>query len=110
MKAKHLKLTLADGVKNEFLVTACTKDYVWENGKQTDKLKGYKLRTVCPSAGFEETFVKIETSKEPLNADSLEENPVAVSFEELTFTSYYSLATKRIEYSASAKGLKVIKA
>lgn len=109
MKSKHFDLVLKDGIKNEFIVTAVLPDYIWENGAVTEKVKGWKLRTVCPSASYDETVVKIEVENPPLNAEEIEKAPVLVSFAGLKFTSYFSSVTKRTEYAAKATGVKVLK-
>lgn len=109
MKSKHFKLVLIDTIKNLFIVTGVFPDYEWLDGKSTDNLKGWKLRTVCPSASYDETIIKMEVKNAPLDPDKVAEEPVAVSFDGLTFTSYHSSATGRQEYVGKATGLRVVK-
>lgn len=109
MKSKHFNLTLIDSIKNFFIVTGIFPDYEWIDGRATDNLKGWKLRTVCPSAGYDETIIKMEVKNPPLDPDKVSENPVTVSFEGLTFTSYHSSSTGRQEFVGKASGLKIIR-
>ena len=109
MKSKHFQLKLIDSVKNVFIVTAVFPDYEWKDGKPTDHLKGYKLRTVCPSAQFDETVIKMECFEAPLDPERVSANPVTVSFENLTFTSYRNPSTGRQEFIGKASGLKILR-
>lgn len=108
MKAKHFNLVLKKEIQNEFIVTAMYKDLEWVDGKPTNKIKGYKLKTVCPSAQYDETIVKIECQNPPLDEDALNKNPITVTFENLTFSSYYNSNSNRTEYVGKASGVKVI--
>lgn len=109
METKHLELKLKQNIKNEFIVTAIAPLFVWRDGKPTDVVAGWKLRTVCPSAQYAETTVKMEADNPPLEADAVEKEPVLVAFEGLEFTPYISMNGKSIAYSAKAKSLKVMK-
>lgn len=108
MKTKHFQLSLKDEIKNQFIVTGVYPDYEWKDGKPTEKLKGYKYRTVCPSAGYDETIVKIEQTKPSVDPDTVETQPVLVSFEQLEFKSFYNNTSGKLEYTAKATGLKVL--
>lgn len=109
MKAKHFTLKLIDSIKNIFIVVAVYPDFEWVDGKATDTLKGYKLKTVCPSANFDETIIKIESKIAPLDPEKVAECPVTVAFENLEFSSYHSSITGRQEFVGKASGLRVIK-
>ena len=99
---------LKKGIKNEFIVVGIYKDFEWIDGKPTENLKGYKLKTVCPSAQYDETIIKFESQVPPLDENLLENNTVKVSFENLTFNSYYNSNFNRTEYVGRATGLKII--
>lgn len=109
MKSFHFDYVLKAHIKNYFIVTAVFPDYEWENGKATDKLKGYKLKTVCPSAHYDETVIKIDVEKCLLTSDEVLKAPVPVTFENLTFSSYFSPQTGKTEYVGKATGMKIIK-
>ena len=108
MKSKHFKLTLKEGIKNLFIVVGVYPDYVWENGKSTEEIKGYKLKTVCPSASYDTTIIKMETARAPLDPDAVNDNPVTVPFEGLEFSSYINPSTGKTDYVGKATGIKVI--
>lgn len=108
MKPKHFNIVLKKEIKNEFIVTGMYKDYEWVDGKPTDTIKGYKLKTVCPSAQYDETVIKIEAQNPPLNEENLRDSSVKVTFENLTFMSYFNSNTKKTEYIGKATGLKII--
>lgn len=109
MKAKHFNLKLKPEIKNEFIITNAYPAYEWENGKPTDKKKGWTLRTVCPSAQFDETMIQVDGENPPLDLDKLEEEPFMAVFENLEFTSYYSAKLNKVVYSAHATGLHPVK-
>lgn len=109
MKAKHFNLVLKPEIKNDFYVTYCYPDYVWENGHQSSEQRGWKLKTVCPSASFDETIVKIDGKEPPFDISLLEKSPIRVSFEDLSFTSYINPQTKMLTYQGHATGVKVLK-
>lgn len=109
METKHFELKLKQNIRNEFILTAIMPQYVWQEGKPTNVVSGWKLRTVCPSAQYAETIIKLEGDNSPLDVESIEKEPVLVAFEGLEFTPYISMSGKSIAYSAKAKGLKVIK-
>lgn len=109
MQSKHFDLMLKEGIKNEFIVTAVLPDYVWENGANTGKIKGWKLKTVCPSANFDETLIKIEAAEPPLDPEAVEKNPISVAFTDLQFSSYYNSLLKKLVYQGTASGVKVLK-
>lgn len=109
MKAKHFTLKLIDSIQNYFIVTGVFADYEWVDGKATDKLKGFKLRTVCPSANYDETIIKMEVNTAPLDPDKVAESPIAVAFDGLTFSSYHNSSTGRQEFIGKATGLRPIK-
>lgn len=111
MESKHFDLKLKQSIKNEFIVTSVTPVYLWVNSKPTSEISGWKLRTVCPSAQYAETTVKMEVDNPPLDADAIEKEPVLVAFDELEFTPYVATVNGKstLAYSAKAKGLKVIK-
>lgn len=109
MQSKHFDLVLKEGIKNEFIVTAVLPDYVWENGVNTGKIKGWRLKTICPSANYDETLVKIESAEPPLDSEAVEKKPVAVTFTDLEFSSYYSNTLKKLIYQGAASGIKLLK-
>ena len=109
MKAKHFIMTLKPEIKNEFIATNIYPNYKWVDGKPTDEQEGWTIRAVCPSAQFEETIVRIDTSDPPLDIDKLESDPQQVSFDNLTFTSYYSMKIGKQVYQGHATGLKLLK-
>jgi len=109
MQSKHFDLILKEGIENKFIVTAVIPDYIWENGENTGKIKGWKLKTVCPSANYDETLIKIETTEPPLDAEAVEKNPVSVTFMDLDFSSYYNSLLKKLVYQGTASGVKVLK-
>ncbi len=109
MKSKHFNLVLKENIRNEFIVTSVLPDYAWENGVATERIKGWKLRTVCPSAAYDETMIKMEVEKPPLEPEAVEVEPVLVSFVGLEFSSYHSSITKRTEFTGKATGLKVLR-
>lgn len=104
MKAKHFNLKLKPEIKNEFIITNAYPTYEWENGKPTDKKKGWTLRTVCPSAQFEETMIQVDGENPPLDLERLEEEPMMAVFENLEFASYYSAKLNKVVYTAHATG------
>jgi len=109
MKAKHFILKLKPEIKNEFIITNAYPAYEWADGKPTDKKKGWTLRTVCPSAQFEETMVLIDGENPPLDLDKLENEPFTAVFENLEFSSYYSSKLNKVVYTAHATGLHAMK-
>lgn len=108
MKNKHFDLKLKATIKNEFIVTGVYPDFEWKDGKPTENIKGYKLRTICPTANYDETIVKIEGTMPPIQPEAVANNPAVVAFENLTFSSYFSSKTKKIEYVGQATGIKII--
>ena len=105
MKAKHFILKLKSEIKNEFIVTNAYPAYEWEDGKPTDRKKGWTLRTICPSAQFEETMIQVDGENPPIDLDKLEEEPMYVVFENLEFSQYYSSKLNKVVYTAHATGL-----
>lgn len=109
MESKHFELKLKSEIRNEFIVTAMVADYAWENGKPTDKLLGWRLKTLCPSANYSETIVKMEGEKPPLDKTTVEQGAVLVAFDDITFTPYIGRNGRSIAYSARAKALRLLK-
>lgn len=109
MKAKHFILMLKPEIKNEFIATNIYQNFKWVDGKQTDEQEGWTIRAVCPSVQFEETNVRIDTIDPPLDIEQLEREPQHVSFDDLTFTSYYNMRMGKQVYQGHATGLKILK-
>ena len=58
---------------------------------------------------FEEMLVRIETNEPPLDREKLENEALHVSFDDLTFTSYYSTKMGKQVFQGHATGLKILK-
>lgn len=109
MKAKHFILMLKPEIRNEFIATNIYPNYKWVDGKPTNEQEGWTIRTVCPDAQFEEMLVRIETNEPPLDREKLENEALHVSFDDLTFTSYYSTKMGKQVFQGHATGLKILK-
>lgn len=111
MRSKDFKLSLADGVKNEFIVTAVYPSFEWDkiNNQATDKVIGYKLKTVNPSAAYSEAVIKMDGTVPPIDPEEIEKEPAFVTFGGLVFKQYFNNSTGRADFIGYAETLKRLK-
>ena len=103
MRSKDFKLSLADGVKNEFIVTAVYPSFEWDkiNNQATDKVIGYKLKS--------EAVIKMDGTVPPIDPEEIEKEPAFVTFGGLVFKQYFNNSTGRADFIGYAETLKRLK-
>lgn len=102
------ELTLRKDIKNRFLVTGVRPYFTYRDGKRTDAIEGYKYE-VLPLSDKTVGVCTIKVPGQPaISTDAVLKNDIIVSFENITFTPYYSKATGKREVSIKAD--KIMKA
>lgn len=83
--------------------------YIYENGKKTDKLGGYKF-TVVDDKDYDKYAVKIPSNVPAISQDQIDsaKNKLLVSFEN-AFAKPYRTQSGDYELSISATGINIVK-
>ncbi len=99
MQITNLKLN-ANCVGKKMLLVDVTPCYVYDNGKRTTDIEGYRYVVALPELGFDKLGVKIEGKQLIEKPDSY----IEVSFEGLEVFIYWRLGS--YEVGATATGIK----
>ncbi len=92
-----------------FLLKEISTAYSYEDGKKTDKVKGFYL-SIVEMKNFEKLKVLVETDHCPIpdqSLDLMEQNKVFVSFID-AYAHVYRTKDNEVATSFRAKGVKVI--
>ena len=83
---------------------------VYENGKYTDTIDGYKLKCIFPDNGYEKATIKVQT-KPPINQEAIENssNPIFCNFEEFEAKIYRDFKNNSFRLSCKAKSVLILK-
>lgn len=89
------------------ILSRVIENYAYENGKRTDKKRGYKVEIVCPCNHFEKISVKMENlTAIPITQTEIDEKNACGSFIYVTFEGFagklWQDSSRQVRISATA--------
>lgn len=105
MKITDLKLEIGQFGKRMNL-TSVEPYYIYEAGKKTDKIGGYKYNVVLLDKNYEKISVKIAGNK---LIEEQEKYDIPIKFVGLEVGFYQDFSTKNLYLKATAKSFEILK-
>lgn len=122
MDLKKIKVDVKKTIGKDLRLVDIRENYLYEDGKRTDKLNGYSFIVLVPALGFEKIAVRIkdinnikqwEEALEPFQDEEGEEviPEISVEFEKIKIKLYqnYNSLQKEIEMSVTAENIIYVK-
>lgn len=103
MDVKNVVIDAKQTIGEDLILVDIIPTNVYEGGKRTDKISGYRYVVAMPNHGFDKISVKIEGSKK---LEMPEDEYPVVEFDELDMSIYWSPDGYRV--AASAAGIRVV--
>lgn len=104
IKITELKFDLSQFGKRMNL-TGVEPFYIYEDGKKTDIIGGYKYTVALMDYGYEKLVVKIEGDRK---IEELEKYDIPIKFKNLEVGLYQDFKTKVVNLKASADDIEIV--